>query len=140
MTHQNLNNSQRRIIFVLIFIIGVIIINKVYLCNQLKVNELNSSGKIIKLTSGGTAGGVHFTFPENKKVYNPVMTITWPSCRKLILENMQELRKHTFPVVYAKNNTNNAEILIFRDQYDKFELNVPIAIEEIVDRLSKCKK
>ena len=66
------------------------------------------------------------------------MTITWPSFRSIIRQEMKTLQQLEFPVVYSKNNFDNAEILIFADQYDKFEIEIPNKIKEIVGRLSEC--
>jgi len=67
------------------------------------------------------------------------MTITWQSCRSVISKEMKNLQQLEFPVVYSQNNFDNAEILIFKDQYEKFGIDIPDNISEMVRTLSRCK-
>jgi len=49
------------------------------------------------------------------------------------------MRKFTFPVVYSPKDLTNNEILIFKDQFQKFNIEIPIELREIVGILSNCR-
>lgn len=120
-------------------LILLVVVRGYYNYYQLTSSPSFTTGKILKLTSGGTAGGLHFKYPEYIGDYNPVMSITWPSCRKLIADNMEDLIKYEFPVVFSTRNLNNAQILIFKNQYERYGIEIPNDLKEIVNELSKCK-
>ena len=137
---KNHNISRNKILIFLALLFLLVFCCRVYLKNQLNKTYSHSSGKIIKLNSGGPSGSIHFKFKENEKSkLNNTMTITWQSCRSIIRQEMKTLQQLEFPVVYSKNNFDNAEILFFEDQYEKFEIEIPSEIREIVRTLSSCK-
>jgi hypothetical protein len=134
------NKEGNGVLFFLLIFVSIVLCGQFYLKNQLKKTYEHSSGQIIKLVSGGPSGSIHFIYPENEGAkYNNAMRITWPSCRKIITKHMKLLQSKKFPVVYAKNNLNNAEVLIFEDQYEKYGVEIPIDLKEIVKVLSECK-
>lgn len=139
-----MNNLEKisfaKILFFLIIILTVFVIGKgIYNAKELKTNHLLSRGKILKFTSGGTAGGLHFEYPENSNKYNPVMSVGGQVCRRLITQKMDILNKYEFPVVYSKSNFENAQILIFRHQYETYGVDIPDELKTIVETLSACK-
>jgi len=133
------NDSQ---LHILIAVVCLCFLFFVFKCNrsiQLKNNYLVSNGRIVKVSVGGTGGGLQFTFPEFKGKYNPVMGLGSPRCESLVKDQLSNLRKERFPVVYSSKNLSNAKILIFREQYEKFDIEIPPDLIKVVDNLSTCK-
>jgi len=128
-------------LFFLVILLSIFVIGKgIYNSNELKINHLQSKGRVIKFTSGGTAGGLHFIYPENSNKYNPVMGIGGQACRKMVTKKMEILTKYEFPVVYSKNDFENAQILIFTHQYEIYGIDIPDELSAIVKTLSTCKE
>lgn len=131
--------SNKAVLSVLGFLI-LLFLYSIWFKNNARNNSPHiTNGKVLKLHSGGTAGGLEFSISNFSPKHNPVMGVTWPSCRKLIHQNIIELRKYRFPVVHEKGNPSNAEILIFRDQYEKFNVAIPDSLVGVVDFMSECK-
>ena len=121
------NKSRNRILLFLALLFILFFCSRIYLKNQLDSTYSHSSGKIIKLNSGGPSGSIHFKFKENEKSkLNNTMTITWQSCRSIIRQEMKTLQQLEFPVVYSKNNIDNAEIQSLQINMRNSKLKFPI--------------
>lgn len=136
---KTLNRSQYSALIIFSLMTLMVIFFNLYNKKQLKTSFLHTKGKVVKLSSGGNSGSVHFRFGENidaKRDNN--MRITWPSCRSLIRKELFKIQRLEFPVVYSPQNLDNAEILIFEDQYEKFGVEIPDEVSDMVKLLSEC--
>jgi hypothetical protein len=135
------NNKLTKIIILIITVlVSYVVIKGFSDASGLKKHPNYSKGRIVKFKSGGTSGGLHFSYPENTNMWDPVMSIGGQKCRKLITQNLNSLIKYEFPVVYSKKDYANAQLLIFKEQYEIYGLSIPDDVYDIVIDLSKCKQ
>lgn len=66
------------------------------------------------------------------------MKVSGNLCRSALRNNIEELKKYTFPVIQDPKMNNNAEILLFKKQYEKYEVEIPEELKLIVAKLSDC--
>ena len=137
--HKKANNEYLGWGIIITLILAVILGNYLFR-TDLNENMSYSVGKVLKITSGGSAGGLHFRYPEYEGKYNLVQNITWPNCRSLIKRRLNDMAKLDFPVVYSSKNPRHSKILIFDYQYEKYNVEIPKELEEIVRELSQCLK
>ncbi len=66
------------------------------------------------------------------------MKVSGNICKSALKSNLEELKKYTFPVIQDPKMNNNAEILLFEKQYEKFGVEIPENLKPIVAKLSDC--
>ncbi len=123
---------------ILIVIIGLFVVNGYVRKSRLMKDFRIDKGKIIKVTAGGkTGGGIQFTYGSLNNKWNPLIS---PSndCQKKVKLRLTELQNYSFPVVYQKDDHSNAEILLFKSQYAKYNIMIPEELISIVNEISQC--
>jgi len=106
------------------------------LAKELKINFEITTGKIQKFTNSG----LHYTIKDYRPKYVNVEGITYPKWKNCISTKIKKYRKLDFVVVYQKNDKTNSEILLFKDQYEKYKIEIPTNILDEVIELTKCKE
>ena len=131
------NRTQYIALFGSIILISIVLILHKTRKNRLYQNFEITEGRILKLTTGQSKT-LQFKIDNYNPKYNPSMGVTFPSCRKNIHKRMRELQKLRFPVIYEKGNMENHQILIFKSQYKRANLEIPENLKPIVYELSNC--
>jgi hypothetical protein len=60
------------------------------------------------------------------------------NCEKYIKRKLGEIKRIKFPIVYDASEVENAEILLFKSQYEKYGLDIPEELKEVIGELSEC--
>jgi hypothetical protein len=135
-----MNNLKQKIIFwvSLSILLGFVFFYGKYKNRSLLDNTEYSHGYVIKVRPGVvTGGGIQFRIIDVKTKYNLLMP--WGNkCESEVKERLSEIKKIRFPVVFDKKDTSNAEILLFKSQYEKYGLEIPDSLQKLVNELSKC--
>lgn len=124
--------------YVIAAIIMLIVGSRLIRDKNLKNNFVISQGYVTHVSSGGKgSGGISFTYAENKSPYS-IKFRKSRQCEKRLRAHLKEVKQLIFPVVYNPQNTRSAEILLFSDQYENFDLEVPDSLQHIIRILSEC--
>jgi hypothetical protein len=97
-----------------------------------------AQGYVIKVRAGVvTGGGIQFRIIDRETNYNLLMP--WGvECESKVKEMLLNLSNKKFPVVYDSTDVQNAEILLFKSQYEKYGVQIPEALKELINKLSEC--
>ena len=97
-----------------------------------------SYGYVIKVRSGVvTGGGIQYIFVDNRTKYKQLMP--WGvECEQKVRSMLSQINNIKFPIAYDSKDPSNSEILLFRSQYEKYGLEIPKELKEIVEEISKC--
>ena len=105
---------------------------------SLRNNLSYSQGYVTKVLPGGvTGGGIQFKFAEKRTKYFQSVSIG-VECEYKIKSMLPEIKKIKFPIAFDSLNASNSEILLLKSQYEKYGLEVPKELKEIVEEISKC--
>ncbi|MEL6669729.1 MAG: hypothetical protein AAFO91_11670 [Bacteroidota bacterium] len=108
--------------------------------NSLYANSKFTTGEYINYNVGvKTGGGLKFSYLIDGEAYEDICCQHLPTkCERYLMGNEDALRQYTFPVAYDATDPSNAELLVVQSQYDRYELDVPDEIEEIIRIISTC--
>lgn len=111
-----------------------------YRSKRLLKSHVFATGYVVGVRSGvKTGGGIQFKIKNVETKYHLLMP-KFVKCEDIVKAMLSEINGIAFPVVYQKDNATNAEILLFRSQYERFARKVPVDLEEVVSTLSACEE
>ena len=136
---KNKNNIGKYVVafFAALALVGIV--RKQIRDNRLERDfQLLDSGQIINITTGGyTGGGLTYTFNIDGQKYKRTMSFNG-RCENLMLRSLSRLKKNKFQIIFQTGFPENSRILLLKSQYEKYGLEVPKELKEIVEEISKC--
>ena len=134
-----MNNIQKAFTGVVILMIGLVIFY-FQKRSSLLANPEFTTGRYLNYYKGvKTGGGLEFSYSVNGIEYKEICCQHLPTkCENGLMANQVALRQYTFPVVYDVTDPSNAELLVVKSQYERFKIEIPDSIAEIISIISIC--
>lgn len=101
-------------------------------------NHIFGKGLVTGVKYGGkTPGGIYYEIKGVQTKYR-LKDSKSSSCRKIVRQKLNKLKGIHFPVAYLEERPSLSEILLFKSDYEKFNIPIPEHLKEIVEELSVC--
>lgn len=129
-----------RYIHILFIITAVVLVRGCIRSKKLESNYILTTGRIVMINLGSNNGGtIQYIFPELGLDQLASDGVGYSSCISLLNNRRSEVVNYEFPVAYLISDIGNSQILLFEDQYEDLDLEVPVELGTIVKELSECR-